>query len=82
MYGVVNGIYYCQQNRVNELNRRISSRNVPSNVLPPVFEARPVPTRYVKMPAIDCRIQPKVQIENQSHNYSPYTTFNPGDSAP
>ena len=37
MYGVVDGLYYCQQNRVSELNERISSRNVPSEPLPPSF---------------------------------------------
>ena len=81
MYGVVDGLYYCQQNRVSELNERISSRNVPSEPLPPSFSARAVPTRYVKMPAVDCRIQPKVAIKG-SCEYSPYAVFNPGDGAP
>ena len=81
MYGVVNGLYYCQQNRVEDLNQRISSRNIPSNVLSSVFDVRPVPTRYVKMPIIDCRTKSKVP-KKKSQKYCPYTTFNPGDSAP
>ena len=81
MHGVVNGFYICQQNRVDELNERISSRNVPSEALPPSFSVRAVPTRYVKMPAVDCRMQPNINIKNTCE-YSPYAVFNPGDRAP
>ena len=56
-------------------------RNRPSETIPPSFSPRPVPTRYVKMPIVDCRIPPTVHIPNTCE-YSPYTTFNPGDSAP
>ena len=81
MYGVVNGLYQCQENRVEELNIRISTRNLPSEPLPPYFSSRAVPTRYVKMPIVDCRLQSDVKVHN-SCDYSPYTVFNPGDSAP
>ena len=81
MYGVTNGLYYCQENRVEELNNRISSRNIPSESLPPSFSIRAVPTRYVKMPVVDCRPPAKVKISN-SCKYDQHTIFNPGDSAP
>ena len=42
MYGVIDGLYYCNLNRASELNERISSRNVPSNPLQAQFSGRPV----------------------------------------
>lgn len=81
MYGVVKGVYYCHQNRVEDLNKRISSRNVPSKQLQMVFDPRQVPTRYVRFPMIDCHTQSNEAI----HHYKPYnqmTQFNPGTSAP
>lgn len=35
MYGVVNKLFLCQNERVDELNERISSRNIPSEPLQP-----------------------------------------------
>ena len=77
MYGVIEGLMRCQEARVENLNKRISSRNKPSESLQPTFSPRPVPTRYVKMPTIDCKKKATVFIKNKG-TYTPYNTFNPG----
>ena len=77
MYGVVEGLMRCQEGRVEDLNKRIASRNQPGGYLQSTFSPRPVPTRYVKMPAIDCKKPANVFIKNRG-TYTPYKTFNPG----
>ena len=49
MYGVVEGLMRCQEGRVEDLNKRIASRNKPGGNLQSTFSTRPVPTRYVKI---------------------------------
>ena len=77
MNGVVNGLYYCNLNRANELNERISSRNVPSNPLQAQFSIRPVSTKYEILPIFDRRPLPTVPIQRQP-TFNMKTTFNPG----
>ena len=36
MYGVVNGYFRCNNDRVDDLNNRISERNIPSKSLQPL----------------------------------------------
>jgi len=79
MYGVIDGLYQCQEARVEDLNKRIYSRNKPSVPLQNTFSPRAVPTRYVKMPIIDCRKAANVFIKNRGP-YTPYKTFYPGDA--
>jgi hypothetical protein len=79
MYGVVDGIYYCNLNRDSELNERISSRNVPSAPLQSEFSVRPVSTKYEILPIFDRRPQPVVTIQRQL-TYNIQTTFNPGSA--
>ena len=81
MYGVVNGFWRCSDKRVEDLNGRIYKRNVPDSRLQPLFDPRPVQTRYVKMPVIDSKKKANSFIENLPE-YSPHTTFNPGYRAP
>ena len=50
MYGVTDGVYICNQERADELNNRISSRNIPSNGLQPQYSIRPTCTKYGYMP--------------------------------
>lgn len=74
-----NTCYKCNDDRVQTLNKRIASRNIPSNPLPPQFSMRPVMTKYSKMPILDQRANPNVPINNyQSFNVN--TTFNPGNA--
>ena len=50
MYGVVNGLYYCNLDRNLELDNRIYERNIPSAQLQPSFSIRPVSTNSRKHP--------------------------------
>jgi len=79
MYGVVNGVYYCNIARGEELNKRIAERNVPSAPLQPQFSNRPVSTKYAHLPVVDRRPKPTVEIERQP-TYSVAKTFNPGST--
>ena len=79
MYGVIDGLYRCNQERANELNNRISSRNIPSTGLKPQFSMRPAATKYGYMPILDQ--YKKASVPNNS--YTPYSTsgvFNPGNA--
>ena len=82
LYGVQNGILYGQNERVDELNDRISSRSFSDMPLEPQFSPRPVPTKYSLFPVIDRRAQPTVPIQPMvnhrvSHNFSPATANAP-----
>jgi hypothetical protein len=80
MYGVVNGVYHCNLNRVEELNSRIYDRNVPSQQLQAQFDVRPVSTKYAMLPIFDRRAIPTVPIERRP-TYNLANTFNPGNAA-
>ena len=47
-----NSLLYCQQNRTQELNNRIFSRNNAYFHQPPRYEPRPVETKRIKLPVI------------------------------
>ena len=47
-----NSVLYCQQNRTQELNNRIFSRNNPYFHQPPRFSHNPVHTKRVKFPVL------------------------------
>ena len=79
MYGVVEGLMRCQQARTEDLNKRVRRRTFPSQILQSTFSPRPVPTRYVKMPAIDCKKKANVFIKKHP-TYSSYNVFNPGNA--
>ena len=77
MFGVINGLYTCNHERVDEINNRISDRNLPSNSLQPQYSIRPVPTKYGYMPILDQYKKTSVPL----NTYTPYSlnnTFNPG----
>lgn len=61
----------------NELNKRLENRYLPSSQLQPLFDFRPVPTKYTHFSAKD----PKIQLTAQ-YSYDPHNIFNPGDRAP
>jgi hypothetical protein len=79
MYGVINGVYFCNNDRVDELNDRISDRNIPSEKLQSQFDIRPVSSKYAMMPIFDRRAIPTVPIEKMPQ-YNLATTFNPGNA--
>ena len=79
MYGVINGLYTCNNERVDELNDRMSARNVPSTGLKPQFSMRPTATKYGYMPILDQYKKATVPL----NSYTPYSTggvFNPGNA--
>lgn len=48
--GICKGIYYGQNERVDELNDRIKTRHFPDVELPPNFDPRPVSTKFCLYP--------------------------------
>ena len=79
MYGVSNKLYLCQYERQNEINDRISSRNIPSAPLQPFYYQVPVSTKYGYMPILD-QSKPATVPLNNYPVYNPHTTFNPGNN--
>jgi hypothetical protein len=77
--GVIEGCYYGQQDRVNELNTRIQSRQFPDNSLRPNFDPRPVPTKYSIFPIIDRKSIPDTPIHMYLDNsgFVPTSTSGP-----
>jgi len=80
--GVVQGVYYTQQERVDELNDRYMARQFSDKPLAPSFDPRPVSTKYALFPCIDG----KKPIREPAASYTEYNiaqNFNPGtDKAP
>jgi len=65
--------------RTEEINQRISYRNMPSSQLQPQFDIRPLSSKYAKMPIVDRHVNHKVPI-NVIPTYDIETTFNPGSA--
>jgi len=80
IHGVVSGIFYGQNARVDELNERILNRTNCDVPLFPNFDVRPVPTKYARFPLIDRVAIPKVAIRPPSVAYSVEQTFAPVQS--
>ena len=79
LYGVIDGVYYCGNERTEELSRRMAERNIPSAPLQPQFGIRPVSTKYEMMPIFDRRAKATVPIKRQP-TFNPEVTFNPGSA--
>ena len=77
--GVVNGVYYCQQERTEQLSQRMFMRNIPSCPLQPQFSIRPVSTKYDCMSVVDRRPKPRVDIVKRP-TYNLKNNFNPGNA--
>jgi hypothetical protein len=82
LYGVQQGLIIGQQERVDELNDRIASRQFPDHGLAPNFDPRPVMTKYMKFPTIDRRAPSNVPIQpslahSVHNNFSPATQMGP-----
>ena len=76
---VADGLYNCQQSRVDELNTRISNRNIPSNDLEPSIDFRPVMTKYSVLPIVDQKAKPNVNIARYPA-FSPHQVYNVGNN--
>ena len=77
MYGVVKGTYFCGMERTEELNDRISDRNIPSASLEPQFSMRPVSTKYSIMPIVNPSPSVSTPIKSEPV-YNTANVFNPG----
>lgn len=86
--GIIQGVCIQNDNRVQELNNRIYNRNIPSHNLQSQFDPRPVRTRQILFPTIDCHLDNFMKVGNNieqiqiQENYSQQTIFNPGTKAP
>ena len=78
MFGIINGCCIRDDHRVQDLNTRISDRNIPSNALPPQYSIRPVSTKYSKLSILDQR-KPSTVPANNCTSFNVETTFNPGN---
>ena len=80
MYGVVNGLYYCNLDRNLELDNRIYERNIPSAQLQHSFSIRPVSTKYDLMPIFDRYKPTSVPCPPKYPIYNTQRVFNPGNA--
>jgi hypothetical protein len=71
--------YISNSNIHKETNTRIYNRNVPSQILQPYLDVRPVMTKYSHFPIVDPRKTSNVQLQ-QIPQYNVNNVFNPGNS--
>jgi len=81
MEGVIDGLYYCNQNRTQELSDRIFKRNVPRQHMQMYFSPRSVETRQVHMPILDCHKKNRTPCQVLPI-YDINTMYAPSDSLP
>ena len=79
IFGAVNGLYRCSDERNKQINTRMSERNIPSQPLKPNFDFRPEQTKFT----LPTQIKPKIIVnDSQRKNYPSYNVkqiFNPGN---
>jgi hypothetical protein len=69
----------CVSNIHKETNKRIYDRNIPSQMLQPYLDVRPVMTKYSYFPIVDPRKEIKTPME-QMPTYNVNKVFNPGNT--
>lgn len=69
----------CNSQMQQQTNKRIYDRNIPSQMLQPYLDVRPVMTKYSHLPIVDPRRQTNVKL-NQMPTYNVTSTFNPGNT--
>jgi hypothetical protein len=62
-----------------ETNTRIYDRNIPSQMLQPYLDVRPVMTKYSYFPIVDPRRNVKTKLQ-QMPVFNPHKVFNPGNT--
>ena len=65
MENVIKGAARCYQNRTQELSDRIYKRNVPNVPLSMNYDPRPVSTKFVQFPIVDCRLPSMVPCQRR-----------------
>ena len=74
-----NNVQMCISQIHQQTNTRIYDRNVPSQMLQPYLNVRPVMTKYSHFPIVDPRKPISVPLK-QMPTYNVHKTFNPGNS--
>ena len=69
----------CVENIHQQTNQRIYDRNIPSELLQPYLDVRPVSTKYSYMPVVDPRREIKTRLQ-QIPTYNQHAVFNPGNT--
>ncbi len=69
----------CVKTIHQETNRRIYDRNIPSQMLQPYLDVRPVLTKYSYFPIVEPRKEANVQLM-QMPTYNVHKVFNPGNT--
>lgn len=72
-----NTLIIGQQERTEELNRRLFDRIVPSSLLKPNFDPRPASTQRTKLPIVETRKQPQEGGRNYL-DFTPESVFYSG----
>jgi hypothetical protein len=79
LHGVTEGVIYQNNERVEDLNTRISDRQFPDYPLEPNYQFRPVPTKYSRFPIVERRTAAQETRLNYPE-FNQYTNFNPGSA--
>jgi hypothetical protein len=74
-----NQVPICVSKIHEETNTRIYDRNIPSQMLQPYLDVRPVMTKYSYLPIVDPRKEINVRME-QMPSYNSQAVFNPGNA--
>lgn len=69
----------CNSKMQEQTNKRIYDRNIPSQVLQPYLDVRPVMTKYSYLPIVDPRKQVDTKLI-QAPTFNVHTIFNPGNT--
>jgi hypothetical protein len=69
----------CNSKMQEQTNRRIYDRNIPSQMLQPYLDVRPVMTKYSYLPIVDPRKRLNVPLQ-QMPTYNAHNVFNPGNT--
>ena len=69
----------CVSDIHKQTNQRIYDRNIPSQILQPYIDFRPVMTKYSYFPIVDPRRPISVPLQ-QMPVYNVHSTFNPGNT--
>ena len=69
----------CVSKMHEQTNARIYNRNIPSQMLQPYLDVRPVMTKYSHFPIVDPRKELNVKLD-QMPTYNSNAVFNPGNT--
>ena len=69
----------CNSKMQEQTNTRIYDRNIPSQVLQPYLDVRPVMTKYSYFPIVDPRKELTVPLQI-APTFNPHQVFNPGNT--